>query len=237
MSMPKLSVVIPMYNENEICAECAEKLTAALNGYFPDRDYEIVFSDDGSTDGCRGKVDSLGLDRVRTVGYSDNRGKGSAVREGLLACRGEHAVYTDCDLAYGTDAIFEIYEKSLGHDIAIGSRVIHPDGYTGYTRLRKLMSKMYLAAVRLLSGFKYSDSQCGLKCLSRKAIDGIMPQCVINSFAFDLEILILADKQKLDVVEYPAKIICNRDRGSKVSPVKDAVKMIKDVMKIKKLHK
>ena len=235
----KLSVVIPMYNEAKIVTDTARALTEFLNSKMPQEDYEIVFSDDGSTDNCAGLVKELALPNVRVTRYDDNRGKGSAVREGVLKADGDLIVYTDCDLAFGLDTIYNVYkalEKSDA-EILIGSRNLSKDGYEGYNALRKLMSKTYIKVIGLLAGFSYSDSQGGIKCLRRTAAHRIFSECKINSFAFDLEMLILADKYKIKVMEYPVKIINNRNSESKVNPVKDALRMIKDVTRIKKIHK
>lgn len=226
-----------MYNESEIVANTALKLKSYFDGKFPLGDYEIVFCDDGSRDGCREIVESLALENVRTVGYPDNRGKGSAIREGILLCEGEKIVYTDCDLAYGTEAIYSIWLYSGDSDVTIGSRTLHPEGYSGYTKLREMMSKTYIKIISVIAGFNYSDSQCGLKCLTDEAAKRIFSKCTVNGFAFDLEMLILADKAGMKVSEYPAKIICNRDRSSKVNPIKDSLKMVRDVLKIKRLHR
>ena len=239
MSFPKLSVVIPMYNEEKIAAETAMTLYAFLKDHDPSLDFEVVFADDGSRDNCGEIVRRLNLPQVRVVGYPDNRGKGSAVREGVLDSEGEIVVYTDCDLAYGCQAILDIVErqKETGADIVIGSRAIHPEGYAGYSFLRKLMSRVYLKTVAFFAGFRHSDSQCGLKCLKKEAAHDIFGRCTINSFAFDLEMLILAEKLGYTVAEQPAKIINNRESESRVNPIKDAIKMLGDVKRIKKLHK
>lgn len=233
----KLSILIPMYNEAQTAKDCALKLKEKLESVFEKGEWEVVFCDDGSVDDCRKIVDGLHLDGIRTVGYEKNKGKGGAVRYGIMECKGDAIVYTDCDLAYGVDQPVELYNSLGDNDICIGSRAIHPDGYTGYTAARKIMSKAYLKTISLISGFKHSDSQAGLKCLKRECARDIFSRCTVNGFAFDLEMLILADKLHYKVGEFPAKIICNRDRGSKVNPLKDSVKMIKDVMNIKKIHK
>ena len=80
----KLSVIIPMYNEEKHAADTARTLSAFLDGKFPDGDYEIIFSNDGSRDSCAEKDTELNLPQVRVIGYPDNRGKGSAVREGVM---------------------------------------------------------------------------------------------------------------------------------------------------------
>lgn len=234
-----LSLLIPMYNEARIAAETAKTLTAFLDTRFPDGDYEIVFSDDGSRDGCAEIVRALSLPHVRVVGYPDNRGKGSAIREGILQCEGASIVYTDCDLAYGCEAIYEIYQRRLADqsDLTIGSRNLKKDGYEGYTFLRKVMSKTYIKLISFLAGFRYSDSQCGIKCISAEAAKEIFSRCTVNGFAFDLEVLILADKLGKKITEQPVRIINHRESESKVSPIKDALRMMKDVSHIKKIHR
>lgn len=235
----QLSVILPMYNEEKIAADTAKTLVAFLDERFPCGDYEVLFVDDGSRDTCAACVRSLALPHVRVLGYSDNRGKGSAVREGVLAAEGESIVYTDCDLAYGCEAIASIAEKRRenGTSLTIGSRNLSRDGYEGYTLLRKLMSKCYIKVISLLAGFRYSDSQCGIKCLEAKAAKDIFSRCTVNGFAFDLEVLILADKLGYTISEMPVRIINHRESESKVSPLKDALRMIRDVSAIKKQHR
>ncbi len=237
--MPRLSILIPMYNEERIAADTAKTLTAYFDAAFPQGDYEIVFSNDGSRDNSAKIVRDLNLPHVRVEGYPDNRGKGSAIREGILACKGDAIVYTDCDLAYGCDAILNIWKQreETGSELVIGSRNISADGYEGYTFLRMLMSKTYIKVISLFAGFRYSDSQCGIKCLKREAARDIFSRCTVNGFAFDLEVLILADKLKKTVSEFPVKIINHNEAQSKVSPLKDALRMIRDVRRIKKTHK
>jgi len=237
--MPRLSILIPMYNEERIAADTAKALTAYFDAAFPQGDYEIVFSNDGSRDNSAKVVRALNLPHVRVEGYPDNRGKGSAIREGILTCKGDAIVYTDCDLAYGCDAILNIWKQreETGSELVIGSRNISADGYEGYTFLRKLMSKTYIKVISLFAGFRYSDSQCGIKCLKREAARDIFSRCTVNGFAFDLEVLILADKLKKTVSEFPVKIINHNEAQSKVSPIKDALRMIRDVRRIKKTHK
>ena len=140
-----ISVVIPMYNEESIASESMHTLCAAMDKMFGE-DYEVVVSDDGSTDKTAEVVRGLEkeLPRLRLTSYSDNRGKGSAIREGILASRGDVVLYTDCDLAYGTDMIgtMDAKLKADGSDAVIGSRNLSSDGYAGYTFLRRLASKI-----------------------------------------------------------------------------------------------
>lgn len=233
----KLSVVIPVFNEASIIESAARALNEALARRFADGEYEIIFSDDGSTDGCADIV--RGQKSVRTTGYSQNRGKGAAVRCGVGAACGDIIIFTDCDLAYGTDIIIRIYDilesKNAENSAVIGSRRLGDDGYEGYTFLRKLMSNVFHRIVRLRAGFSYSDSQCGIKGFTADAAHGIFTRLSTERFAFDIEVLLIADRLGVHVEEIPAKIINHRD--SKVRPFHDSIAMLKQLDKIKKNEK
>ncbi|MBQ3100554.1 MAG: glycosyltransferase [Clostridia bacterium] len=231
-----ISVVIPMYNEESIAEESMRELSSYMSANFSD--WEIVVSNDGSRDRTKEIMTALSqeIDGLRFVSYDDNRGKGSAIREGILATKGDTVIYTDCDLAYGTEIIKTIAEKleADGSDIVIGSRNISNDGYAGYTFLRKLASKTYIKVICMAAGFSHSDSQCGIKCFKGDAARRIFSTCKINSFAFDLEALMTAEAMGYKVTEQAVKIINHRESTSKVHLVKDTMKMLRDIRQIKK---
>ncbi len=228
----KFSLCIPMYNESSIIADTAKTLSAYMAANFSD--YEILFSDDGSRDGCGEIVRSLELPNVRVVGYEQNKGKGCAVRTAMLAAEGDAIMFTDADLAYGTDVIKEIYEifENEPTDIVIGSRNLNKDGYEGYTFMRKLASKTYIKVLCAVGGLKLSDSQTGCKAFSAKAAKDIFSRLEVNGFAFDFEAILWAQKLGYKFREMPVKIINHRE--SKVDLMKDAFKMMKDLRKMKK---
>ena len=95
----KVSVCIPMYNESAVIENTAKTLSEYMTANFGSGNFEIIFSDDGSTDGCGDIVRSLALDGVRVVGYEKNQGKGCAVRTAFLLARGDVVMFTDADLA------------------------------------------------------------------------------------------------------------------------------------------
>ena len=105
----KFSLCIPMYNEASIIAENAKKLWEYMENNFVledgTRDYEIIYSNDGSSDGCDKILRDLNLPGIKIVGYEKNRGKGAAVKTAMLASSGDIAMFTDADLAYGCDVI------------------------------------------------------------------------------------------------------------------------------------
>lgn len=123
------SLIIPMYNEEAILPATLATLHAYMQAHFDD--YEILFSDDGSTDRSREIVETCGLPHVRVISYAKNRGKGCAVRQGMLAAAGDVRLFTDCDLAYGTDVIRRLHDMFVSnhYDVIIGSRRIGEDGY------------------------------------------------------------------------------------------------------------
>lgn len=237
-----LSIIIPMYNERFIAADCARTLTEAMEKADIPGGYEIIFSDDGSADGCGGIVEktarelSLTCGEIRVVQAEKNRGKGHAVRLGMLASRGELCVFTDCDLAYGTEIVLEMVERMSkpGFDagVLIGSRAIAEDGYAGYTVLRKLASKAYVRLLAVSAGFRYTDSQCGIKLFRGDAARKIFALAEVDGWAFDFEALLLAEKLGYKIAEHPVMVINHRE--SKIRLIRDSLKMASDVRKIRR---
>ena len=229
----KFSLCIPMYNEASIIKDTANTLHEYMSANF--EDYEILFSNDGSKDDCGKIVEEMGLPNVRVVGYEQNMGKGYAVRTAMLAAEGDIIMFTDADLAYGTDVIKEVYDTFLSNpdaEMVIGSRNLHKDGYEGYTFIRKLASKTYIKVLSIVGGFKLSDSQCGCKAFRGDAAKKIFSRCEVNRFAFDFECILWAVKYGMKIVEMPVKIINHRE--SKVNVLRDSFKMVRDILKMKK---
>ena len=229
----KISVCVPMYNENRVIAESAKTLSDYMLANF--EDYEIVFCSDGSTDGCDKTVEALNLPNVRVIGYEKNQGKGCAVRTAILAATGDVRMFTDADLAYGTGVIKQVadaFAENPDADMVIGSRNLDKSGYEGYTFLRKIMSKVYIKVLCIAGGFKLSDSQCGCKAFRADAAEKIFSRCEVNGFAFDFEAILWAVKMKMTIKEIPVRVINHGE--SKVRIIRDTVKMLKDLSKMKK---
>ncbi len=232
----KITVIIPMYNEEKIVADTVAALDCELLAAFGAGEYEMLFVDDGSQDSCRAKAEALmpRYPALQVLSYQPNRGKGHAVRTGMLASRGDFVLFTDCDLAYGTTVILRFYKAFAegGRDIYIGSRTLDKAGYEGYTFKRRMMSKAYIKYLNLVAGFDHSDSQCGIKGFSARAAHAIFAECLCDRWAFDLEALLIGKDLGFTVGEIPVKIINHRE--SKISPIHDAIEMTKEVRRIKK---
>ena len=229
----KITICVPMYNESSIIESTARALWKYMTEHFGD-DFEIIFADDGSRDDSARLVDSLNLSGVRVVGYGDNRGKGSAVRTAVLASSGDVVIFTDADLAYGLDVIEEAVRalNGKGYSAVVASRAKHPRGYEGYTFIRKLASKTYICFLNALIGIKISDAQCGFKAFEGDLARKIFSLCKTDNFAFDLEVILLAQKLRVSIYEMPAMIINHRE--SKVSVLRDAPRMLREAFRIKK---
>ena len=226
-----ISLVIPAYNESGIIMDTIQTVSARLAELTAE--YEVLIVDDGSTDGMARLVEHCGDPRVRLEGYASNRGKGCAVRTGMLAAQGDLILCTDADLAYGVDVFAGLLERlRTGEaDLVIGSRRIGGEGYKNYPPLRILMSKCFGLLSHMISGLPY-DTQCGIKAYRRQAARAIFSRCTTDGFSFDFEVLMRADKLGLKVEQFPVSVINFRE--SKVNVVRDSARMFRDVFRIRK---
>ena len=232
-----LSLVIPVYNEENIIRDTAQSVKDYMAKTFGelDIDYEVIFVNDGSKDKTLEIAKEFEDGKIKVMSYEKNKGKGGAVRTGMLAANGDVIFYTDCDLAYGLGVIkqgYEIFEENKEADIVIGSRRKHKDGYASYTFLRKVMSVVFFLILRIYGGIKQSDSQSGIKGFRNETAKKIFNLCETDGWSFDFEVLMIAQKLKLNILEMPVKIINHGE--SKVKAVSDGFKMLKEISKIKK---
>ena len=226
-----VSLVIPAYNESAIVLDTIRAVSARLAELA--QDYEVLIVDDGSTDGLAELVRGCGDPRVRLEGYASNRGKGCAVRTGMLAAKGDVILCTDADLAYGVDVFAGLLERlRTGEaDLVIGSRRMDGAGYQNYPPLRIFMSKCFGLLSHMISGLPY-DTQCGIKGYRRKAAEQIFSRCTTDGFSFDFEVLMRADRLGLKVEQIPVSVINFRE--SKVNVIRDSARMFRDVFRIRK---
>ena len=227
----KVSLVIPAYNESGIILDTIRTSSKRMSEL--SEDYEILIVNDGSTDNTAALVRECGDQNVSLVSYMPNRGKGCAVRSGMLAAQGDIIICTDADLAYGVDVFGAILERFENSDaqLVIGSRRLEREGYRDYPAIRLLASKCFGLLVRIISGLKY-DTQCGIKGYRREAAERIFTECCTDGFAFDFEALMLADAMGMRVEQIGVSVVNHRD--SRVNVLKDSLRMLRDVFKTRR---
>ena len=229
----KLSVVIPAYNEAQRIGPSIER----INGYLSARGiaFEVVVVDDGSTDATREVVAEAMRSRpsVRLVENGTNRGKGFSLRNGFLNSSGELVLFCDADLSTPIEEVDPfIAEVERGADIVIGSRALRDSRIIKRQPFyRMLMGKTFNKFVWLLLVRGIADTQCGFKLLKRETCERLFGKLRLDGFAFDVELIFIARKYGLKVVELPVMWINSPE--SKVHAVKDSTKMLIDLLKVK----
>lgn len=227
---PRLSVVLPAFRAVDVVGGSVARLRADLAGLGDD--LEIVVVDDGSGDGTAEAAWTAGADQVITLPV--NRGKGAAVRAGVLAARGDTVAFTDVDLSYAPAQLLRLLAVvEGGTDVVTGSR-LHADTTTlvQASRLRGVAGRLFgVVAARLVLGGQVRDTQCGLKAFSASAAARIFPAVRTDGFAFDVEVLALALRLGLRVEEVPVEVSNSDD--STVRVARQAVRMLVDLLRIR----
>jgi dolichyl-phosphate beta-glucosyltransferase len=232
-----LSVVVPVYNEAgrlpilfEVLEAEAERqaLRAGLDLV------EVVVVDDGSTDETPRLIEArTALDaRLRLIRFDRNRGKGAAVRAGVLSVGSDRVLVTDVDFSTPMSELTPLASALReGNDVAIGSRdlpasrvVVHQPAH------RELMGKTFNILLRLLTGLPFHDTQCGFKLFRLPETRTLFELQRVDGFAFDAELCLTASRLGLPVAEVPVAWVDNRD--TKVKLLRSSVRMALDLLRI-----
>lgn len=220
--LPSVSVVIPAYNEERRLPPSLERVVEFLreSPYLP---AEVLVVDDGSKDDTAATAEAIAArlsdDRVqvRVLRNPGNRGKGYAVRHGMLEAKRDWALFSDADLSAPIEELDKLAAVMHGGlDGAIGSRAVDRS-LIGVRQpwTREWMGRIFNLAVRLGAGLKFSDTQCGFKLLSREASQQVFRLQRMDRFGFDVEMLFIARKLGLRIAEVPVR--WNDVEGTKVS--------------------
>jgi len=234
-----LSVVVPVRNG----ADRLPAHLAALRAFACAQGHptELVLVDDASEPAAARLLADFGRDaaEVTVLRNEANRGKGFSVARGMLAARGRYRVFTDADLAYPLDEIAHIVHRlETGSDVAIACRVLPESRYLmspsffHYLYTRHVMSRVFNRVVRLLLLPGILDTQAGLKGLTARAAELIVPRLTIAGFGFDVELLYIAKKHGLTVAQAAVQYRYD-DEPSTVRFAADAVEMLEDLVKIR----
>lgn len=230
-----LSIIIPAFNEEARLEPTLRDTIAYFRGRGGSRTVEVIVVDDGSLDHTSALVNRLAaqFDELRLFRLAANRGKGYAVRTGVVNARGRLILFADAD---GATPIAEIerLEAALtaGADVAIGSRALHGEGVRIAAKIyRRLMGRMFHQLVRLLTVRGIRDTQCGFKLFRADVGHDLFSRLRMNGFSFDVEVLLMAQRQGYRIAEVPVNWV--HQPGSRVNLVLDSLRMARDLFVIR----
>lgn len=228
--MTALSVVLPCYRAAPLARRSVARLRTALRGQ--PLSWEVIVVDDGGGDFA---ADEWHDDpHVRLFSLPRNRGKGAAVRTGMLAARGRTRIFTDVDLPFGT-ALFPIIDRFLqdrGFHVVIGDRTLPGSAYhQQLPAARRMASSVFTAFVGTVVTGGFFDTQCGLKGVRGDVADALFPLLRIDRFAFDVELVYVSLKHRLDIKRIPVRL--EQNESSSVRLLRDSARGVVDVLRLK----
>jgi glycosyltransferase involved in cell wall biosynthesis len=235
--IPAISIVIPAFEEEDRLGESLRQIFAFVES--EKLSAELIIVDDGSKD----RTVEVG-ERVCTefpeieskvIRYPKNRGKGFAVKTGLLAANAEVAIFSDADLSTPIDEIYKLTKpiQDGAYDVTFGSRALDRSLIGTHQPWRREQGgKVMNLIIRTMSGLKFFDTQCGFKAFNMKKFRPLLDLMTIDRFGFDVEFLFVAQYHGLRLKEIPVR--WNNVEGSKVSVLRDTRRMIGELSQIRR---
>jgi dolichyl-phosphate beta-glucosyltransferase len=225
-----VSLILPCYRAAGLARRSVANATEAMEQ--TNLSWEIIVVDDGGGDFA---PDEWSADpNVSLIRLPRNRGKGAAVRAGMLAARGRARIFTDVDLPYGTGLfpVIESYLLDRGFHVVIGDRSLPDSSYrVQLSPGRQLASAVFTGFVGTLVTGGFFDTQCGLKGVRGDVADQLFPLLRVDRFAFDVELVYVALKHRLDIKRIPVQLVHNET--SSVRLLRDSARGLIDVVRIK----
>jgi dolichyl-phosphate beta-glucosyltransferase len=230
LSTPRLSVVIPAYNEAARLPASLRRLREYLEA--GDGSHEIVVVDDGSTDGTAERAREVGGPDVVVVCNERNRGKGFSVRRGMLMARGERRLMTDADLSTPIEELPRLMARlDAGDDVAIASRALAGARIEVHQPwLRENAGRLFNFLVRALALPGLKDTQCGFKLWTAEAAREAFSRARLDGFSFDVEVLFIASRRGRRIAEVP--VVWRNDAATRVGLLKGCLAFF-DVARIR----
>jgi dolichyl-phosphate beta-glucosyltransferase len=244
-----LSVVIPAYNEAGRIVRTLDATADFLDGR--GERYEILVVDDGSRDTTRAVVEAWSASRQSILGsfevlsYEGNRGKGYAVRYGILRSRGNHILFMDADLATPIEEIRKL-ESAMTQNgakipFAIGSRDVKSSQLlVRQPFYREAAGRLFNKIVRMLATPGIHDTQCGFKLLAQDAAKNIFSRCTLDGFSFDVEAIYIARRLGYAIAEVPVRWAHQEGAAAfatKGAYLRHGLRMIRDLIRIRRTHR
>ena len=233
--LPPFSVAIPCFNEEARIGETIRVILEYLATNAPES--ELIVVNDGSTDATgtiARKILSDTKIATRLLENFPNRGKGAAVRSGLLAAREPIGLFSDADLSTPLTETPKLIEPiAKGEvDIAFGSRALDRSLIGIHQPWRREQGgRVFNVLVRVATGLPFWDTQCGFKAFRLEVCRQILEAARVEGFAFDVELLLLAQRAGLQIREIPVR--WNHAEGSKVSFFRDSLRMLREVIALR----
>lgn len=235
---PFLSIIIPAYNEELRLPPTLARVAAFLRtqSYVA----EVIVVENGSTDNTAGAVHQFIQEHLRPddpftlVLLQSSPGKGAAVKHGMLHAKGAYCIMSDADLSVPIEDVPRFLPPALAagsFDIAIASREVAGAVRHGEPGYRHLMGRVFNTLVRVMAVPQIQDTQCGFKCFTREAAQLVFPLQRIDGWGFDVEVLHIAARHRLHMVEIPANWYYGVN--SRVRPIHDTLNMVKELLKIR----
>jgi dolichyl-phosphate beta-glucosyltransferase len=228
-----LSVVIPAFNEAHRLPATLTSVIAYVGGREDLLPAEVIVVDDGSSDGTAGAAGRVGGGvgvTVRVIGLPSNRGKGAALREGLMASRGAKVLLCDADLAAPIEELAVLLASNAA--VIAGSRALRRDLISRRQPLpRDLLGRLFNLYLRILRLTDLEDTQCGFKLLDGELARCLAPLLRLDRFAFDVELLARARRMGASIAEVPVR--WRHVEQSRVDPLRDGLRMGWDALRLR----
>lgn len=225
-----LSIIVPAYNEEKRLPATLEQIDAFLQTQ--SFSYEVIVVENGSTDRTTEVAETFAATHPYVRVLHSRKGKGAAVKMGMLNARGEYLFICDADLSMPIEEITKFLPPVLNsYDIAIASREVPGARRYNEPFYRHLEGRVFNWIVRLLAVPDIQDTQCGFKCFRREVALDVFPYQTMDGWSFDVEILYIARARGYRLVEVP--INWYYKENSRINPLKDAISMLWEVVKIR----
>lgn len=231
-ALSSISVVIPAFNEARRLPQTLDRIVSFAASRPEVR--EVIVVDDGSADATGEVVEDFASRNplVRPISYGANRGKGFAIRTGILASTCEYVLISDADLSTPIEELDTLAAAIGDHRIAIGSRAIDPSSVRRRQAwYRQWMGRTFNRIMRALTGLPFRDTQCGFKLFRGEDARAIFAEARVDRFAYDVEALMLAMRRGIGIVEVP--VLWFNSPDSRVHVARDSARMLADVIRIR----
>ena len=198
----KLSLIIPAYNEEKLIRANLSKILSFLDK--KPYSWEVVVVDDGSSDSTSKIIKSLKNSSIRLISLAENKGKGAALKAGFMAARGDFQIFSDADLSVGVEMVDSFLQDLNRFDVVIASRRVGGSEIKVHQPiLREYMGRFFTLLTKLFTGSKIADFTCGFKGFTKIAAQNIFTKSLISRWAYDAEIIFLAEKLGYKIRQFP----------------------------------